>query len=486
VRYQRFDEVIRGIRLFGLLTCALSWLPAQVSGQEAAAPSSVETSHASSSLSPPPRILSRKRRLAPREIASKQVGTYVNALPIIDIDPDSGLGFGAVGNVFWDGARTDPFFQYTPYRHRIGAQGFATTNGLQQHFVEYDAPCLGDSPFRLRANILYERNVSANYFGRGSATMGRLGFTGATRSYGSLDEYTDALRQLGPNGLTHTLYNKYDLEDPSLRATLERVFFGGLMRVQAGLELSYVRIRDYSGTRVPADNPAQGLYDIRGTQATTRLQEDCLAKRVVGCAGGLSNTLKFGITLDTRDYEPDPSSGVFVDVAGEFSSRVLGSNYAYARMTLTARGFLSPMPSLADLVLAGRLVYSVQTPGTPFFAMNTLTFTDGNRQGLGGLWTLRGYRQDRFVGPVAALVNLELRWTFVEFDLLDQHIGLGLAPFLDFGRVFDRIAGFSLERWRSGRGASLHIAWNDATIIDITYGVSSEGMQVYMDLGQQF
>lgn len=451
-------------------------------------PSAAETAGAAppTSAHGRPSFLTAARKIGAREAATKTEGTYVNGLPIIDVDPDTGVGFGAVGNVFWDGPRSDPFFRYSPYRQRIGAQAFATTAGLQQHFIDYDAPYIGDTPFRLRANILYERNIAANYFGRGARTLDRLGFTGAGRTYANLSDYNDALRALTPDGFARTHYNKFDLEDPALRASLERIFLGGLIRVQVGLGFSYVRIRDYSGQRTDADDPVTGRKDIRANEAPTRLHEDCQAAHVVGCSGGLHNTLKLGLALDTRDYEPDPNSGVYIDLTGEFSSRVLGSSFDYARLTFGARGYVSPFAQWIDLVFAGRVVYSLQSSGTPFFAMNTLSFTDVDRQGLGGLWTLRGYRQDRFVGAITGLVNLEARWTFTTFDVLDQHIGLALVPFLDLGRVFDRVTDFALTRWKPGTGGSLHIAWNDATIIDITCGISSEGTQVYMDLGQQF
>ncbi len=57
--------------------------------------------------------------------------------------------------------------------------------------------------------------------------------------------YTAALRQLRPNGLAYTLYNQYERETPSVRATLDADLFGGLVRVQGGLYGSYVRIGDY-------------------------------------------------------------------------------------------------------------------------------------------------------------------------------------------------------------------------------------------------
>ena len=99
------------------------------------------------------------------------------------------------------------------------------------------------------------------------------------------------------------------------------------------------------------------------------------------------------------------------------------------------RGYVSPFAPWVDLVLAGRLAYQVQTEGTPFFSMNILPFTEDFRLGLGGVRTLRGYKQDRFVGPVMIVTNLELRWTMFHVDVLDQDFGFILVPFVDLGRL---------------------------------------------------
>jgi hemolysin activation/secretion protein len=144
------------------------------------------------------------------------------------------------------------------------------------------------------------------------------------------------------------------------------------------------------------------------------------------------------------------------------------------------------MPNVTDLVIAARALYSVQTSGVPFFAENTLALSDGDRQGLGGLRTLRGYKQDRFVGPIAAMANFELRWTFTDFVVAGQQFGISIAPFLDLGRVFDRVGELTLRDWKRGEGVGVRVAWNKSTVIVFDYGMSSEDSGLYMDFGHQF
>src|ERR1041384_8273643 len=98
----------------------------------------------------------------------------------------------------------------------------------------------------------------------------------------------------------------------------------------------------------------------------------------------------------------------------------------------------------------------------------------------GGHRTLRGYRQDRFVGSVMTAANLELRWTFAHLELKGQRFGFIAVPFVDAGRPYDNLGQLSLRDWRLSYGGALRIPWNLATVVTVDYGVSSEdaGRQV--------
>jgi outer membrane protein assembly factor BamA len=251
-----------------------------------------------------------------------------------------------------------------------------------------------------------------------------------------------------------------------------------------GLGFTYHRIRDYTGRLVPALAPDGQSVDA--PLAPTRLYEDCAAARIVGCNGGWDNFLRFGLSFDTRDFEPDPNHGVFIDAALDLGTSVLGSRYGWTRFLISPRAYLSPIPRLADLVIAARGTLQVQSRDTPFFEMKLIPWTEDPRNGLGGLRTLRGYKQDRFVGPVMTLLNVELRWTFVRFQVARQKIALIAVPFVDVGAVFDRFSDLQLGGWRRGQGGALRISWNLATIVTIDYGRSSEDSGLYINFNHQF
>jgi outer membrane translocation and assembly module TamA len=112
--------------------------------------------------------------------------------------------------------------------------------------------------------------------------------------------------------------------------------------------------------------------------------------------------------------------------------------------------------------------------------------TDERKHGLGGFESLRGYHADRFVGKVQMQGNLELRWSLPDFTIWNQHLRPMLVPFVDVGRVFDKVGGFSVSDWKVTGGLSFRLAWNLATIVSFDYAYGSEGSLFYMELGHPF
>jgi outer membrane protein assembly factor BamA len=241
-------------------------------------------------------------------------------------------------------------------------------------------------------------------------------------------------------------------------------------------------VRDYTGKRVDATN-ADG-DELKAEMGPTRLSEDCAD--IVGCDGGWDNYFRLGLSFDPRDFEPDPKSGGYADVALDLGTSVLGSEFDYARFLAAARFYFSPVPEVTDLVLATRGTFLAQSDGTPWFSQNTLPYTEDVRTGLGGLRTLRGYQQERFVGKVATLWNFEARWTFYRFIAAHQKFGLMVVPFIDMGRVYDEVDEISLRGWARAQGAGFRISWNLATIVSADYGVSDEDSGLYINFNHQF
>jgi len=436
-------------------------------------------------LSRPPPGLGAKHRLSDEDYRRKEEGHYFTGLPLFSYDPTLGFGFGARAYFYYDGYRKDPLFGYTPYQDRVFAQVFFSTGGAQDQVIDYDAPTFLGSLYRVRATLEYNADTNWPYFGTGSRSMQPLSFPGAPgKTYAKLSAFQAATSAVQPNGMTYANYNIYGVREPTLQLAVEPILLGGIVRSTFGTNLDYFALTDYTGQLVTATG--QGGGSAKAPEATTLLASDCKAGRILGCGGGRDDVLRLALSLDTRDFEPDPNSGIYAELSGEYSTKALASQYQYMRLMLSVRGFYSPLPKLADVVLAVRGLYELQTPGVPFFSEEILPFIDDNHAGLGGFRTLRGYDQNRFVGPVIVLTNYEVRYTFVKFHVLRQGFAFMVVPFLDMGRVFDNVQQTSLQGWKHSEGAGFRIAWNEATILFADYGVSAEGTGLYLNFNHIF
>lgn len=426
-------------------------------------------------------IQTHKKSLSANDAEKKKEGGYFTGLPLFNSDPDTGIGYGARVYYYNNGQKEDPLFRFTPYRHRLFAQFFQTTGGWSYHWLDYDAPYFMDSLFRLRAGLIYEKNTNARYFGSDTSTLGTLTDPSGTQ-YSKYKDYNSKLREIDSAGNTNARYNSYSFENPTLVLRGERdlaYFGGGVLRPVAGIRVNKYNITDYSNSQVDVDGKS-------AIQNTTRLKLDQLSGRILGYDGGWDNRVSFGVAFDSRDFEPDPNNGLFTELMAEVANKAIGADFDYARYTISQKVYFSPFPDFADLVLAGRGVYSFQKGDVPFYALNNLSFTEGNKSGLGGLRTMRGYKSNRFVGKVMALTNFEIRWTMFDFDLLSQNFALILVPFVDAGRVFDDPQDSSFQSWKLDYGAGLRIAWNQATIIMFDYGMSSEDSGLFINFNHIF
>ncbi|HEY1811972.1 MAG TPA: DUF5982 domain-containing protein [Kofleriaceae bacterium] len=417
------------------------------------------------------------------DLARKNDGGYVTGLPLFSYSTDLGYGFGARAYYYWNGHRGDSRFSTTPYLYRVFLQAFVSTRGTQFHWLDFDAPKIFDSPYRVRSQIIYQRDTSQNYFGVGSRTLQPLAFPGSPKTFSTFSDYSAAEDQV-TNGTTWSRYDEYDLTRPIAIASVERLFDHDHVRVLGGLGFSYASINDYSGKQV--DAIAANGTSTTATEGTTRLEADCAAGAIVGCQGGRDDYVRVAASYDTRDFEPDPNTGVFIDAEVDAATVALASQYDYIRALFAARGFYSPIPDKADLVLAGRFTFVGQTNGAPFFSMDTFPYTDNPIAGLGGGRTLRGYRQDRFVGSLMTVTNGEVRWTFAHACFWRQKFAFIIVPFIDIGRPFDNFGQLTFADWKPSYGGAFRVSWNLATIASVDYGVSPEDTGLYINFNHIF
>lgn len=419
----------------------------------------------------------RKRKLNDKDFEKKKEGGFFTGLPLINSDPNTGVGYGARVFYFYNGEKDNPLFRRTPYRSQLYAQFFQTTLGYQYHELNWDAPYIGNSLFRIRSAVVFEKNTWANFFGSNASSMNSLAFSG--REYEKYSDFNDELRKTTA-GTTNAAFNHYSYERPAFTAMLERDVFGGIVRPQFGLQVSKYTIRDLAGTSVKA-------ADGDATSNATLLTQYQNAGLLTGYGGGWNNTVRFGVAIDTRDYEPDPNKGQMFEAIAEVSNKAVGSEFNFARYTVSEKFFFSPFEKFVDLVFAGRVAYTQAVGDVPFYVKDQFSSTERVYQGaLGGLRSLRGYKASRFVANNIALANLELRWTMFDFTVFGQNFAPMLVPFFDIGSAFDQPKDVSTSVWKYAYGAGLRIAWNQATIIMVDYAMSKEDTNMFIHFSHIF
>lgn len=153
--------------------------------------------------------------------------------------------------------------------------------------------------------------------------------------------------------------------------------------------------------------------------------------------GGWVNTIKAGLSWDSRDNRPNPMKGIWTELGFEIAPKFLGNDWGFSKFYITHRQYFTIIEK--DLSLVYRLGYQTTISGeVPFFYQSqviTSRLTGYSSEGLGGSSSLRGVLQNRVIGDAFVMGNIELRWKPIYFTLFKQECYLGLDLFYDFGMI---------------------------------------------------
>lgn len=417
-----------------------------------------------------PFAIAKEKRLPDEELAQKKEGAYVTGVPDLSSDPVNGFGAGVEGSFFFNGKKSDPFFEYTPYRAQLNLAVFVTTRLQREIKLGWDIPYIFNTKWRLRGEAAYEVNPNLLYFGIDENSLKPLSYYPNNNYANALvnkAHYEDYKKNL-VGSKAH--YNTYTKQEAVLNISMERSFYEGRLRALLGYEIALVDLT----TPLNKDS--------------SMLVQDAVAKKITGFERNVISFVQGGLIYDTRDLETDPSNGSFAELTNELSLVALGSQYNFNKTFFHYNLYVPLLPKVFKrLTFAGRVAIGYTQGNAPFYEYQDEWSSEGSMEGLGGGNTLRGYKQSRFLARVMNFNNFELRWRFAKCDVLSQHLTFSAVPFFDAGGVWNDLSRLNhLENMRYSEGLGLRVAWNVNTILRFDYAYSKEDRQFFFSLGHAF
>lgn len=416
-----------------------------------------------------PFSISKLKHLSDEDLANKKEGTYITGVPDISSDPINGFGAGVEGQIFFDGKKSNPFFAYTPYNAELSLAVFYTSHAQRELRLSLDMPYAFHSRWRLFTELGYEVNPNLLYFGLTEKSLAPLSYypnNDSTKSPVTNASYRDYENsQTGKKAY----YNTYQKEEKLFNAIAQRSFLDGKMQTEIGYEIG----------QLTAATPLNKI---------SLVASDAAAGKINGFGKSIVSILQFGLVYDTRDLETDPSKGVSAELLDELALKEIGSQFSFNKTALHLKLFQPMFPKVfRKCILAARLGIGYVTGNAPFIEYMDQEAGEETISVLGGSSTLRGYKQNRFVGNVMSFSNVELRCRFWQINFLKQHLTWSAVPFFDAGGAWDNFSRVShTENIRYAEGLGLRIAWNNNTILRFDYAVSKEDQQFFFGLGHSF
>jgi hypothetical protein len=385
-----------------------------------------------------------------------KAGFVLSGVPAVAYDSDIGFLYGVILNLYHygDGSR------YPRYNHSIYLEWSNTTKGSMKSILRYDSDRLIRG-IRTSAEFSYNTEQALDFYG----------FNGYRALYES--KYTD---DSDPADYLSRLFYKMDRKILLARADFTRNILGEKLKGFAGFEFRNMDMDTVNTTKLNKGKSGDDRLPYTGGGLFGWYAQQWGVIPADQAYGGSNTILKAGLIFDTRDNEPNPMKGIWSDVILLWSPSFLGNtSQSYSKIILTHRQYFTIIPE--NLNFAYRLSYQAKLGGEipyymlPFYFNSPPSWT---RDGMGGSKTMRGILRNRVVGEDYFLANLELRWKFLHFILLNQNFYLCLSGFLDGGMVTRNYpvntSGVPPQYMNFFAGAGLHIAWNRNFIVAADYG----------------
>ena len=434
----------------------------------------------------------KSKRMSDDDLAKKKEGTFITGIPDFSSDPVTGFGFGARTNIYWNGNRDNPLFPYTPYLMKLTANAAYYTSNARELILKLDVPYYKGTRWRFKVDFKAQQNPANLYFGLTESTLGQLRLpSDENTTFSTYKEFDRARKIVRPGGVgeadlvTDALSNRFKETEYMLNLKADYALGNGKWRIMGGYEIQHLSYATFEGMEADAIDPITG-QNTTAPNGISLLRRDFENGLISGVDGGWVSIIQTALIFDTRDFEPDPTKGYYFEIANEYSSKYIGSQFDFNKLFIQGRAY-QKIPVGKRTVLAGRFgIGNIFGDNAPFFEFQDQWSPEGSINALGGRQSLRGYRANRFLARSMWFTNVELRVRLAETKLGKQRFAFGVAPFFDAGTVRDRWQDLNFNNIKYSYGGGLRIAWNQSTILSFDYGRSKEDKLFYFGIGQAF
>ena len=200
------------------------------------------------------------------------------------------------------------------------------------------------------------------------------------------------------------------------------------------------------------------VYDYKGVNPL-------LTPDISGTGENLTSSITGRIRWDTRDSSVHPRKGWKIYLGCDLALKSLGGDHEFNCYQLEIchyRNLFSP-----EHILAFRQLINHVDGSAPYFEQSII----------GGTWTARGYKADRFIDKTMTLTSMEYRFRVYKW--------IGAVLFGDSGRVYRSFKKISLQDWHNSWGAGLRF-YPGAFVVRFDIGMSREGTRIFFNFGHVF
>jgi len=394
-------------------------------------------------------------------------GWNFGVLPAITFDTDLGFQYGGLIDLYNYGTGDI----YPDYYHKLYLEVSRFTKGSGIYRFNYDSEHLIPG-IRLSSDLAYLPDQAYDFYGFN-------GYDAVINKDWIDSESTEYVTRMFYRFKRMLLRFKNDFEGK---------LTGDKLRWSAGFTIQHFKISSIDLDKLnKGKDPEDRLPDTLGLY---ELYQDWNILTDQEADGGLINTVKIGLTYDTRDNRPNPMKGIWTEAGIETSQEFLGSEASFGKFFFTHRQYFTLIPF--DLAFAYRLGYQQTIFGeVPFYYQSQVIVSalrGATSEGLGGSKTLRGVWRNRIVGDGFFYGNAELRWKAVRFNFINQNFYIGVNGFSDFGLITDKIEFTEPNLTITGYNSSDFFS-DDAEKIHVSAGIGlrvvmNENFIIAIDLGK--